>query len=135
MSLTKRTTTAARLAAPYSASQVPAATPSGAPMTMARTHMTAEPNSALRRPPSAAGGRRRVEQARRALAARDRRGVQAVAQASGDELVAGADGDVDRRGAYRGARAQAVRPGAVARCPHGGRDERGHAVGAAAVEL
>src|SRR5690606_10883632 len=56
MSLTKRTTVAVRLLAPYSASHVPAATPSGAPIRIARPHITAEPNSALRRPPSAMGG-------------------------------------------------------------------------------
>src|SRR5690606_30757834 len=40
----------------YSASQVPAAMPSGAPMRMASPHMTALPYSALARPPSCIGG-------------------------------------------------------------------------------
>src|SRR3546814_6015903 len=56
MSLTKRTTVPILLAAPYSASQVPAAMPSGVPMPIAIRHITALPKQALRRPPALIGG-------------------------------------------------------------------------------
>lgn len=56
MSLTKRTTTPALRALPYSASQVPAAMPSGVPIASASPHITALPKKALSRPPSCIGG-------------------------------------------------------------------------------
>lgn len=56
MSLTKRTMVPARRARPYSASHVPAATPSGVPMAIASAHITALPKKALSRPPSCMGG-------------------------------------------------------------------------------
>ncbi|KAG1583348.1 hypothetical protein G6F46_015117 [Rhizopus delemar] len=56
MSLTKRTTVPALRALPYSASQVPASTPSGVPMPIASAHITALPKKALARPPSCIGG-------------------------------------------------------------------------------
>ncbi len=43
-------------ALPYSASQVPAATPNGVPIASASPHITALPKKALSRPPSCIGG-------------------------------------------------------------------------------
>ena len=56
MSLTKRTTMPILRAPAYSDSQVPAAIPNGAPMSIARPHMIALPKKAFAKPPLSCGG-------------------------------------------------------------------------------
>ena len=55
MSLTKRTTVPSLRLLPYSASQVPAAMPSGVPISNPMPHIRMLPTNALRRPPTSIG--------------------------------------------------------------------------------